>query len=55
MKKKSRRTKYEDYSSPPIEIGTRIAGNIEVVHSIETFIDGHFQEWFLRRPMLLSE
>lgn len=44
----------EDYEPPQIEIGTRVLNNIEVVYKIKTYIDGNYQEWGLRRPMLIS-
>jgi hypothetical protein len=53
--KKMPRNKPEDYFSPPLEIATRGNQHLRPLFRISTYIDGHFPEWYLRRPMLISE
>ena len=43
-----------DYESPPIVIATRFMGHVVPVYQIDTYIDGNFPEWEMRKPMLIS-
>lgn len=55
MKKITKVEDREDYESPPIEIAIRTLSQTKTVMRIETYIDGHFPEWEMRKPMLISE